>query len=238
MNGGFEKSRLALAAVLRKLRVAGIGAVAALCVAGCACGCTVSVNSSTVTTSNSAASETVSQSYSFDDAVSAISIDMRAGNVSIVKGDKLTVACSFPEEYMPAVTCDSNGLSVAQDISGDITVQLGEAWNVTITVPESCAIQTVTADLDLGNLSVTGLDFSKLEADADLGDVTVKDCAVHEVDLEVDMGNVNATGSSFDTGDIEADLGDITLDGTFGSSLKMECDDSITVNGEKQKSDD
>ena len=239
MNGTRKNSKTTFATALKNLRGASICAVAALCVAGCLCGCTVSVNTSAVTTSSSSsAAAVVSQPYSFDDAVSAISINLRAGDVSIVKGDQLTVTSDFPEEYAPTVTCDSNGLVVAQNTPDNTTVQMGEAWTVTITVPDSCEIQSVTADIDLGSFSITGFDFNKLEVYADLGSIAMNDCTIHEGDLEADLGDVKATNSSIETGKIEVDLGDITLDGTFGSSLKMECDDSITVNGEKQKSDD
>ena len=222
--------------LFKTLRVAGVVAAAALCVVGCMCGCTVHVSTTTTTSASSSASSSssgsstvISKSYSFDQSVSTINIDLRAGDVALVKGDTLSVECSIPEQYQPSVSCNGSTLSITQE--GFDNVSVNGTWTVTITVPESCDLQSIDVDLDLGTFSMTGLDCYKADVETDLGNVVLDNCTINVGELSTDMGDIKTTDTTLVSGKVKTDLGDITLDGNY-DNVDWECEmGQVTVNG-------
>ena len=216
----------------KKMRIAGAAGVATLCVAGCLAGCTVTVESSGSNVNRDATSTNLTtESYAFSEQITAVTIDCKAADVNIVKGtDQVTIDCNLPADYQPTVECDGETLSITQ--TADDNVNMNGDWAITIAVPETCDLQTINAEQNLGDFNMSDTDCRSVKVENNLGNITFTNSLMATGELEANLGNIIMTNSSIEEGSVQTNMGDITLDGTY-ENVKWGTDmGKVTVNGE------
>lgn len=144
---------------------------------------------------------------------SFISVDVDLGDVTIAAGDDYAVSIDY---WGPGYRVDfknRDGMLVVQSSGGSGHI-VGSSYgsNIVIYVPSGTSLDTVQANLDLGSLTMAGL-------------------TVHEVEAELDLGSFVGEGLTV-TGhfDVDADLGDVTIYGQLGESVVIDADlGSVTL---------
>ncbi len=168
--------------------------------------------------------------------VQKIDVEIDYGHVKIVEGDEfgLSVAGSqyFTSEFengewdiefhselksIKPVTEKWDELPRFHDKNGnDVTMEF------TITVPKGN--YEVDASLDLGLLSVKGLDVTQLELSNSVGKMEATNCKAAEADFSTDVGYGEINGFSGKQCELKVSVGSIQFEGEASELLKLNCD--------------
>lgn len=133
-------------------------------------------------------------------------------------GDTLTIESNDSDAFLPA-NCGSE---------------------ITVYVPADVWLESLYVDLNLGDLTLAGLNLEYADIDLDLGSLTGEALTVTtSFYVDADLGEVNLFGDLGEYVDISADLGSVQLGLTKPASdysWELEADlGSITVDGQDQK---
>ena len=181
--------------------------------------------------------EVVSQSYEYENGVYDISVYEDLGNLVIEKGDSFRVECSFPEKYMPTVTCKDNKLTITHE-NESTNVNTASGWKIYMTIPESCTINNLELEVNLGDIKMNDVSCNDFSCQSNLGNVKLNNVSISKIDLEVNSGNLTGKNISFESGKIESNLGDVTLDGNISDNVSISANlGTITINGNKVEED-
>lgn len=143
-----------------------------------------------------------------------VTVDLDIGDVTIAVGNG--------DDYLVDVSYWGNGYKVFWD-SNDVELFLWSesqspvganncGSSVTIYVPAGTQLDCVSADIDLGSLTLAGLTVETLYANLNLGDLIGEGLTVYgSLNVDADLGNVTLYGDLGETVDIDADLGSVTL---------------------------
>lgn len=82
---------------------------------------------------------------------------------------------------------------------------------ITVTVPDEASLERAELDLDLGNVTLTGLTVKEMDADADLGNITASQCGFQTAALSCEMGNVKTDGCEFTSLDAGSEMGNVEI---------------------------
>lgn len=172
----------------------------------------------------------------------SIDLDVDMGTVTIAAG----------EGYGMDIRCWGAGYEVHHWYSGD-TLTIESAGSsvlpancgseITIFVPEDVWLESLYVDLDLGDLTLAGLQVEQADIALDLGDLTGEALTVvTSMQVEASLGAVNLFGDLGEYVDVSADLGSVQLGLTRPASeyfCELEADmGSVTVDGRKQRPGD
>lgn len=174
----------------------------------------------------------------------SIDLDVDLGNVTIAAGD----------DYGVEIECWGKGYEINHWYSGDTLyiedtdngIQLlpdSFGSNITIYVPSDVWLESLYVDLDLGSLTLAGLNMEYAEITLDLGDLTGEALTVvTSMHVEASLGAVILFGDLGEYVEISADLGSVQLGLSKPASeyaCELEADmGSITVDGKKQQPGD
>lgn len=172
---------------------------------------------------------------------SSIDLDVDLGEVTIAAADDFGVE----------IECWGKGYEINHWYSGDTLyiedtdngIQLlpdSFGSNITVYVPMDVWLESLYVDLDLGSLTLAGLQLEYADIDLDLGDLTGEALTVAtSMHVEASLGAVNLFGDLGEYVEISADLGSVQLGLTRPASeycCELEADmGSVTVDGKKQR---
>lgn len=173
----------------------------------------------------------------------SISLDVDLGNVTITKGDDFGVEIKtwgsgyevehwYSGDTLYIESADSGRL-LADNCGSEITVYVGSGvW-----------LESLYVDLDLGDLTLAGLQIEYADIELDLGNLTGEALTVTtSFHVDADLGAVDLFGDLGEYVDISADLGSVQLGLSRPESeysWELEADmGSITVDGRKQRVND
>lgn len=174
---------------------------------------------------------------------SSISLDVDLGNVTIAAGD----------DYGVDIRVWGKGYEVNHWYSGDtLTIESNDSGSVlpancgseiTVYVPADVWLESLYVDLDLGDLTLAGLNLEYADIDLDLGSLTGEALAVTTTfQVDADLGEVSLFGDLGEYVDISADLGSVQLGLTSPASeycWGLAADlGSVTVDGKVQRATD
>lgn len=171
---------------------------------------------------------------------SSISVDMDLGSVTIAAGDDYRVDIrSWGKGYQVDHWYSGGTLTIESNHSGSV-LPANCGSEVTVYVPADAWLESLYVDLDLGDLTLAGLQLEYAELGLDLGSLTGEALTVTTT-LQVDasLGEVNLFGDLGEYVDISADLGSVQLGLSKPVSdycWELEADlGSITVDGKDQR---
>ena len=104
------------------------------------------------------------------DNVSDISIDMNLGSVEIKKGSKLEVIYTGAEKFKPAVSVSGTSLNIEQHVKVHLMTNIKNSdCTLTITIPDNVSLNFIQADLNMGDMSVNDINASSADFSVDMG---------------------------------------------------------------------
>lgn len=173
---------------------------------------------------------------------SSLDINLDLGSVTIAAAD----------DYGVVIDTWGAGYQVDHWYSGDtLTIESKGSsthlpdcgCSVTVYVPAGVWLENLYVDLDLGDLTLAGIQAEYADIDLDLGSLTGEALTVKTtLDVEANLGEVNLYGDLGEYVDISADLGSVQLGLSKPASdycWELEADmGSITVDGKNQHTND
>lgn len=175
---------------------------------------------------------------------SSIQLDVDLGEVTIAAGDDYLVEIeSWGKGYQVDHWYSGDTLMIEDNDSGIQLIPDSFGSNITIYVPAGTWLDDLYVDLDLGSLTLAGLQMRNAEIDLDLGSVTGEALTITgSLDVDADLGEVVLFGDLGEYIEVDADLGSVQLGLTRPASeysWELEADmGSVTVDGKKQRLDD
>ena len=183
--------------------------------------------------------------------VDKLDINMAFGDVTIIEGSDLNVNFEGHSDLTPEVKVEDGKLYIRQTKKVKVKgIDLSKYKSqLTVTVPSSDKFERVEADLDMGNLKISGLTCKKLEVDMSMGDLDIADTAADTIEADNDMGACKIRGCKFDKLKANCDMGDIqvSVDGDVDDyAITAKCDlgrvnidgddkgDKYSVKGDKE----
>lgn len=125
------------------------------------------------------------------DNVSDISIDMNLGSVEIKKGTKLEVIYTGAEKFKPAVSVSGTSLNIEQHVKVHLMTNIKNSdCTLTITIPDNVSLNSIQADLNMGDMSVNDINASSADFSVDMGSLKIADSAVKNLTADVNMGDI------------------------------------------------
>lgn len=173
----------------------------------------------------------------------SIALNVDLGTVTIAAGD----------DYCVDIRAWGKGYKVNHWYSGDtLTIESNDSGSVlptdcgseiTVYVPADVWLESLYVDLDLGDLTLAGLNLEYADIDLDLGSLTGEALTVtNHFQVDADLGEVVLFGDLGEYVDISADLGSVQLGLSKPASeycWELSADlGSVTVDGRNQHASD
>lgn len=173
---------------------------------------------------------------------SSIYLDVDLGDVTIVAGDDFGVEIEcWGKGYRVDHWYSGDALYIENSGNGTHLTNCGS--NITVYVPSDVWLEDLYVDLDLGSLTLAGLNMEYADIDLDLGSLTGEALTVTTtLEVEANLGEVALYGDLGENVDISADLGSVQLGLARPASeysWQLEADlGSVTVDGKSQRLND
>ncbi|MST60251.1 DUF4097 family beta strand repeat-containing protein [Parafannyhessea umbonata] len=131
-----------------------------------------------------------------DASFDSVDVDVDMADVVVRAGDSAHVSCTGTKEFSYA--CDVKGgvLTVTQEARHEHV--RGTGGKVVVTVPRGASLRRVTAECEMGDVTISGVRATTTDLEAEMGDITVANCDLADasLDLSCEMGDVTLNGKS------------------------------------------
>lgn len=167
------------------------------------------------------------------DEFSNLIFDTAVLNINITTGDSYTVSYKCNERLVPKIKSSGDTLTISQ--SGRTNYKRNTTSEITVTIPFGAALNKLSFDTGVGEVTLDALTAADAEFDTGVGDLYVTDCSFATCDVDGGTGDLSFENCAFDEMDIDGGTGDITV--TSSQSLDgymMDLDSGIgdiTING-------
>lgn len=130
----------------------------------------------------------------------AVDVDAEMADVIVRTGDSAHVSCTGTKDFSYACHVRGGVLIVTQEARHEHVNSAG--GKIVVTVPRDASLKHVTAESEMGDVTVSGVRAITTDLEAEMGDITVSDGDLADASL-----------------DLSCEMGDVTLDGKgMGSS--------------------
>lgn len=166
--------------------------------------------------------------------VESIEASVSAANIAFVRGDRFLVEYHCSEILVPEIEVKGGTLYITQQ--DEEILHIGNLkGDITVTVPESCKLENLTVQADVGAVIVDGCTAKVAGFYLDVGDLDVKNSRFEEVTITADVGDISLIDSVMNRLDMECDTGDTDLEAVEFEDLTIDADvgdvDVRTVDG-------
>lgn len=124
----------------------------------------------------------------------SVDVDVDMADVVVRTGDSAHVSCTNAKNF--SYVCDVRGgvLTVTQEARHEHV--RGSGGKVVVTVPHGASLKRVTAESEMGNVTVSAVRATTTDLEAEMGDITVANCDLADasLDLSCEMGDVTLNG--------------------------------------------
>lgn len=124
----------------------------------------------------------------------SVDVDVDMADVVVRTGDSAHVSCTNAKNF--SYVCDVRGgvLTVTQEARHEHV--RGSGGKVVVTVPRGASLKRVTAESEMGNVTVSAVRATTTDLEAEMGDITVVNCDLADasLDLSCEMGDVTLNG--------------------------------------------
>jgi len=150
----------------------------------------------------------------------AISINIRTS--SNVDG----IVCTYEgyDELMPEMNYEDGELSFSQHPNGRNRTGNIESPVLTITVNPDCTLDSLSLNIDAGDVTIRDISINKITGDLDAGNIEVYNSTISSFNVDCDAGNVQLNGGSIDSLFVELDAGNFEVYDITFTSLNGSCD--------------
>lgn len=131
-----------------------------------------------------------------DASFDSVDVDVDMADVVVRAGDSAHVSWTDAKEFSYA--CDVKGgvLTVTQEARHEHV--RGTGVKVVVTVPRGASLRRVTAECEMGDVTISGVRATTTDLEAEMGDITVANCDLADasLDLSCEMGDVTLNGKN------------------------------------------
>lgn len=169
--------------------------------------------------------------------VNEIDFDLSAANLTIMKGDELSVEYDMPTILVPEIEVEGTKLHISQKDNIKLGLgSMGEEFNIKIVVPDSITIDDMSIESDMGDIKLSELAIKNgLDIEIDMGNVELKNIECGSFNADCDMGNIIATDIKCDSIAADLDMGNLEISGLFNKA-DADCSmGNITIKSENEK---
>lgn len=127
-------------------------------------------------------------------AFDAVDVDAEMADVVVRAGDSAHVSCTGTKDFSYACRVRGGVLIVTQEARHEHVNSAG--GKIVVTVPRDASLKHVTAESEMGDVTVSGVRATATDLEAEMGDITVSggDLADASLDLSCEMGDVTLNG--------------------------------------------
>ncbi len=155
--------------------------------------------------------EAVSAKADYDEAIEKIEIDGDVMNLTVTKGDKVSVSYDGIDKLEPTVAVDDGVMTIKQPKTRLNAIDLSNIKsNLSVTLPEE-GITALNINVDVGNIDITGIIVGRLDVNADTGDIEGNDITAQNASFDADVGNIQIKSLDFKDLSADADVGNIQI---------------------------
>lgn len=124
----------------------------------------------------------------------AVDVDAEMADVVVRTGDSAHVSCTGTKDFSYACHVRGSVLIVTQEARHEHVNSAG--GKIVVTVPRDASLKHVTAESEMGDVTVSGVRAATTDLEAEMGDITVSggDLADASLDLSCEMGDVTLNG--------------------------------------------
>lgn len=124
----------------------------------------------------------------------AVDVDAEMADVIVRTGDSAHVSCTGTKDFSYACHVRGGVLIVTQEARHEHVNSAG--GKIVVTVPRDASLKHVTAESEMGDVTVSGVRAITTDLEAEMGDITVSggDLADASLDLSCEMGDVTLDG--------------------------------------------
>lgn len=131
-----------------------------------------------------------------DASFGSVDVDVDMADVVVRAGDSAHVSCTGAKEFSYACDVKGDVLTVTQEARREHV--RGTGGKVVVTVPRGASLRRVTAECEMGDVTISGVRATTTDLEAEMGDITVANCDLADasLDLSCEMGDVTLNGKS------------------------------------------
>ncbi|MBM6989573.1 MAG: DUF4097 family beta strand repeat protein [Olsenella umbonata] len=124
----------------------------------------------------------------------AVDVDAEMADVVVRTGDSAHVSCTGTKDFSYACRVRGGVLIVTQEARHEHVNSAG--GKIVVTVPRDASLKHVTAESEMGDVTISGVRATTTDLEAEMGDITVSggDLADASLDLSCEMGDVTLDG--------------------------------------------
>ena len=124
----------------------------------------------------------------------AVDVDAEMADVVVRTGDSAHVSCTGTKDFSYACHVRGGVLIVTQEARHEHVNSA--SGKIVVTVPRGASLKRVTAESEMGDVTVSGVRATTTDLEAEMGDITVSggDIADASLDLSCEMGDVTLNG--------------------------------------------
>jgi hypothetical protein len=155
---------------------------------------------------------------------SEISIDGSVFDITIESGTEYRLSYECDSKLVPTVSVEQGVLTIKQPKNHSTGISFGVTVNhckMTLTVPSDRVLNSIDVFSDVGDISIRDLTASTASVSSNVGDITLTGCDFSQIDVMADVGDVELGNCSFDSGSADSDVGDILLTGCAFRQMEL-----------------
>lgn len=145
-----------------------------------------------------------------------LSIEGNVMDIELLEGDKYSVHYKCTEGMEPICSVDNDTLTITQKKKKTRFFGIGsQNCKVTIEVPQGSVLEEMDMKLDVGDVTINGMQNKTTTISMDVGDIEIDDSILGDTKVDIDTGEITILKSEFGNMEAKTDIGDIEI-----SSLK------------------
>ena len=121
------------------------------------------------------------------DEFSNLIFDTTVLNINVSTGDSYSISYKCNKRLVPKIRSTGDTLTISQ--SGCANYRRNTTSEITVTIPESAALNKLSLDTGVGEVNLNSLTAADAEFDTGVGDLYATDCSFATCDVDGGTGN-------------------------------------------------
>lgn len=173
-------------------------------------------------------SDTIEETLTID-SFDSLKIKVSQPDVKIFAGEKFEVRYVGPKELLPSVTRDGNTLILHQRVHGIFSLTTSDEVSLEIEVPQGANLTKLYAELNSGDLEISGISGGELKLHVNSGDSELENCLFAKAKIELNSGDFEVENSKLDLLKFNGNSGDCELTDSKFKVLRIELNSGDNV---------
>lgn len=170
-----------------------------------------------------------------EETITHIDMDIDAGYVKVVKGDKLQLKVQGPMgvqmedghgSWEISAETEKNRIKTRSSNADGFThfYQGNEDITTLFTLVVPTGRDSISVDFEMGALNAQGIEAKRLELNTELGSMYVQGCKAEEGEIGTQLGAVTIAGAQLDNCTMKTELGAMDFEGNVTGDMRIDCE--------------